>query len=151
MPLNQSHFVSFAQSVGVRFFDKLEDTPVLSGWCTKRGITLPPDNFLSPTGFTVPGKACLFLYWASGQKAFIDDCYCNPDMLKADKTTAITACFLAALIWANQSGVKYIHGWMPNPKVIQEMNTVLQKTGLGELNIIADSPQTAFQIKVTGV
>lgn len=101
----------------IRRFNKADLEEVLS-WFHSRGIDITED-YLSPTGFIVPGKACGFIYATDANFVIFESFVGNPKITSEERQEALRKIVPAMIEEAKQMGYKQAFGFAVSKTMIK--------------------------------
>jgi hypothetical protein len=99
---------------------RVEDTDLeeILGWFESRGIPMEPD-YLSPTGFMVPGKAAGFVF-STDSNFVIFECFVgNPEITSEERQEALRQIVPVMIQEAKEMGYKDAYGFATSQTMIQ--------------------------------
>lgn len=98
---------------------RVEDTDLqeILGWFASRGIPVEPD-YLSPTGFIVPGKAAGFVF-STDSNFVIFECFVgNPEITSEERQEALRQIVPAMIQESKEMGYKQAFGFAVSKTMI---------------------------------
>ena len=93
------------------------DLEEILGWFEARGIPMEPD-YLSPTGFIVPGKAAGFIF-STDSNFVIFECFVgNPEITSEERQQALRQIVPVMIQEAKEMGYKQVYGFAVSKTMI---------------------------------
>ncbi len=95
-----------------------DDLHEVISWFHSRKIEITPD-YLPPTGFIVPGKACGFIYATDANFCIFESFIGNPEITSGERQEALRQIVPAMLEEAKEMGYAQVFGFATSQTMIK--------------------------------
>lgn len=116
MHITEQGSISYNMNMVRKFTEN--DLDEVIGWFHSRKIEITPD-YLSPTGFIVPGKACGFIYATDANFCIFESFVGNPSITSEERQTALREIVPAMIEEAKEMGYKQAFGFATSQTMIK--------------------------------
>jgi len=94
-----------------------DDLDEVISWFHKRNVEITPD-YLPPTGFIVPGKACGFIYATDANFCIFESFVGNPEITSSERQEALRQIVPVMIEEAKEMGYKQAFGFAVSKTMI---------------------------------